>query len=99
MLTSAENYVTILHTFIQLTVFKYDTFFFIKNKNFVCTADLCFSCSFYFITVLFYELHFLKKLLPTRNKEPSLPEIGLPFLQTLPLQLLGFYLVLKICCN
>jgi hypothetical protein len=59
MLTSVENYVIILHIFMQLIIFKYVRFF-IKNKTFVLTVDPCFCCSSHFIMVLFYGLHFLK---------------------------------------
>jgi hypothetical protein len=63
MLASVKNYVyvIILHIFMQLIFFKYayDCFFFIKNKNILCTADLRFSCSFRFTLLLFYELLFL----------------------------------------
>jgi hypothetical protein len=34
-------------------------------------------------------------MLPIRNNEPPLSEIGLPSSQTLPLQLFGFYLVFE----
>jgi hypothetical protein len=45
--------------------------------------------------VLVYELYFLKNV-SVLNKEAPLSEIGLPFSQTVPLQLFGFYLVLGI---
>jgi hypothetical protein len=61
MLTYAENYV-VLHIFMKLIFVKYNRFFFIKNKIFARTVYLCFSCSIHFIMVIFYALHFLKKL-------------------------------------
>jgi hypothetical protein len=55
----------------------------------------CDFCSFHFTMVPFYELYFLKIILPIRNKKPPLSETEPPFSQTLPLQLFDFYLVYK----
>jgi hypothetical protein len=86
MLTSLEdyNYFANIHV---ITSFKKWPFFFLKIKNFVRTVDLYLSYSFHFITVFLWNV-FLRKLC-------YLSEIGLPPSQTLPLQLLGFYLFLE----
>jgi hypothetical protein len=67
MLTSVENcdYFVYIHlvNILQITEFL----FYKKNETFVLTVDLCFSCSFHFIIVLFYELNFLKNYVTYPN--------------------------------
>jgi hypothetical protein len=46
-----QNYMIILHIFMQSEIFKYDRFFFIKNKNFFFLLFLSFYYGY------FYELH------------------------------------------
>jgi hypothetical protein len=92
---------TYMHTYIHLYIYIY-------YSTFVRVVYLYVFRFFRFIVVIFYELKFLRIMLPIRNKEAPLFAFELPLSQTLPLYFLrlfnfwiynAFDIIMSTCTN